>query len=155
MIYLLLNESLGMPLFCRPPRMNAEKFHTLHFLPDPVPDQTHSDPTAAPGEDLHYKCFEDIYGTVTTEDHRPSKNAPKKRSTLRFSPSHRHVTNIDMLLQCSECDQWRLLFCKTKLTKTQKATLRSIMDDSFKQIFSVLHLFSLILKVSWYHHYSL
>lgn len=120
-------------LICRPPRMNPEKFCSVDFLPDPEPDQTRTrnDPTANPGEELHYKCFEYVFQTATTEDHRPSKNPPKKKPSFGhgFSPSQRHVTNVDMMLQCSECDQWRLVFCKTKLSRTQKATLKRIMDD--------------------------
>lgn len=113
--------------------MNPEKFRSVDFLPDPEQDQTRTrnDPTANPGEELHYKCFEYVFQTATTEDHRPSKNPPKKKPSFGhgFSPSQRHVTNVDMMLQCSECDQWRLVFCKTKLSRTQKATLKRIMDD--------------------------
>ncbi|CAG8633361.1 11116_t:CDS:2 [Ambispora leptoticha] len=46
---------------CRPPRCSQEEFEQLHCLPDPIP-----------GDDLHYKSFEEIYGTRTTENHRPS-----------------------------------------------------------------------------------
>ena len=34
----------------------------LHWLPDPVPDNT--------GE--HFKTFSELWGTETTEEHRPS-----------------------------------------------------------------------------------
>ena len=46
---------------CRLPRCLPEDFEQLHRLPDPVP-----------GDDLHYKSFEELYGKQTTEDHRPS-----------------------------------------------------------------------------------
>ncbi|CAG8853289.1 40035_t:CDS:1, partial [Gigaspora margarita] len=36
-------------------------FELLKQLPDPIP-----------GNDLHYKSFEELYGTTTTEEHRPS-----------------------------------------------------------------------------------
>ena len=46
---------------CKPPRLPPDTFSKIHFVPDPVPQ--------AYG---HYKSFEDVYGTVTTEEHRPS-----------------------------------------------------------------------------------
>ncbi|EXX72288.1 uncharacterized protein LOC105331766 isoform X1 [Rhizophagus irregularis DAOM 181602=DAOM 197198] len=46
---------------CRSPRCSPEDFEQLYRLPDPVP-----------GEDMHYKSFEELYGKQTTEDHRPS-----------------------------------------------------------------------------------
>ncbi|CAB5350493.1 unnamed protein product [Rhizophagus irregularis] len=45
---------------CHLPRCLPEDFEQLHRLPDPVP-----------GDDLHYKSFEELYGKQTTEDHRP------------------------------------------------------------------------------------
>ncbi|CAG8760024.1 6397_t:CDS:2, partial [Rhizophagus irregularis] len=51
---------------CRLPCCLPEDFEQLHRLLDPVP-----------GDDLHYKSFEELYGKQTTEDHRPSlKNKP-------------------------------------------------------------------------------
>ena len=38
-----------------------ETFNDLHMLPDPVP-----------GDDGHYVPFESVYGTATSEEHRPS-----------------------------------------------------------------------------------
>ena len=42
---------------CKPPRLPDEIFKSLHCLPDPIPDSD--------GE--HYKSFDDVYGTKTTE----------------------------------------------------------------------------------------
>ena len=42
----------------------VETFNNLHPLPD-----------LAPGTDGHYSAFEKIYGTQTTEQHRPSLQA--------------------------------------------------------------------------------
>ncbi|CAG8523511.1 4076_t:CDS:2, partial [Scutellospora calospora] len=46
---------------CRPCHCTPEEFEQLKQLPDPIS-----------GEDLHYKSFEELYGTPTTEKHRPS-----------------------------------------------------------------------------------
>ena len=74
-------------------------FSTLHFLPNPIAD-----------EEGHYKSFVDLYGQCTSEEHRPSLlaagKAPKK--SIGFSPSQQHVNNVGLLVQCEECDKWRL-----------------------------------------------
>ena len=50
-----------------PPRLSAEDFEQLHFLPDPVP-----------GTDGKYKDFSELYGTQTTDNHRPGlQNKPQ------------------------------------------------------------------------------
>ena len=46
---------------CTPVRMPKDHFDKLTYLPDPVP-----------GQEGHYRSFEDLYGTSTTEEHRPS-----------------------------------------------------------------------------------
>ena len=53
-------KKCGQPtcIVCKPVRMPVEDFEKLSFLPDPVPG--------------HYLPFEDVYGTTTTEEHRPS-----------------------------------------------------------------------------------
>ncbi|EXX66121.1 hypothetical protein RirG_126910 [Rhizophagus irregularis DAOM 197198w] len=57
---------------CHPIRCSTEDFEQLHHLPDPVP-----------GEDLHYISFEKLYGTPTTEDHRPSfRDAKAKKKKI-------------------------------------------------------------------------
>ena len=49
--------------------MSKEAFSKVHYLPDPVP-----------GEDGHYKKFDEVFGTDTNENHRPSlSKTPKKR----------------------------------------------------------------------------
>src|SRR2546423_1888077 len=54
---------------CHPPRCLPEDFEQLYHLSDPIP-----------GEDLHYKSFEELYGKKTTEDHRPSLKDAKMKT---------------------------------------------------------------------------
>ena len=62
---------------CGPPCLPESVFSSLHTLPDPMPD-----------EEGHYKKFADLYGTKTTESHRPSlKKKSNKRKTLPFASS--------------------------------------------------------------------
>ncbi|VDI28677.1 Hypothetical predicted protein [Mytilus galloprovincialis] len=45
-----------------PIRLDDAEFNKLHFLPDPIPDET--------GQ--HYKQFDQLYGMMTNDKHRPS-----------------------------------------------------------------------------------
>jgi len=104
---------------CKPVRMDPAVFALLHYLPNPVP-----------GSDDHYKSFEEVFGQskALTEKHRPSLQQ-KKRKATSFSPSQQHAKNVGLLLQFEECDKWRLLFCKHKLTVQEVSDLQSILDD--------------------------
>ena len=95
---------------CLPPRLPSDVFSTLKHLPDPVP-----------GSEGHYKKFVDVFGTVTTEEHRPSsKRRSQKDKPHPFSASVQHVKNIDLMLMCEECKMWRLLYAKRKLKQQSK-----------------------------------
>jgi hypothetical protein len=62
-------KKCGVPSrkICKPVWMDHNVFASLHFLPDPTP-----------AGDGHYKNFCDIYGQVTSEEHRPSLQTSKK-----------------------------------------------------------------------------
>ncbi|XP_066928996.1 uncharacterized protein [Clytia hemisphaerica] len=103
---------------CKPYR--DQKCIGLPFLPDPE---------LKPGEE-HYKPLSEMYGKVTT-DNRPSLKArpPNKRKKIGFSPSQQHAKNTDMMMQCDECNKWRLIFSKKKLTKKHKDSLNEILAN--------------------------
>ena len=92
----------------------------LHCLPDPTP-----------GEDSHYLSFEKVYGTKTEERHRPSlvRKTKSRSKSIGFYASQ-HVKNVDMVIQCEECEMWHLLYCRHKLTLQERATFQSILDDT-------------------------
>lgn len=79
----------------------------------------------------YYKSFSEVYGHVTREDYRPSLQASKKASkqTVGFTPSQQHVRNVNLLLQCEECDMWRLLFSRYKLNYQESQELERCLDD--------------------------
>ncbi|XP_078327779.1 uncharacterized protein LOC144623250 [Crassostrea virginica] len=117
-----------------------------NWLPDPVLDVDKN----------HYKSFDSIYGTETTEDDRPTlmkksveaepgnnKKKEQKKET-RTDP----ITNLipdDPVLQgeasvftaqnarytttCTECDKPRLIYGKNKLTERQKVQLAILLSD--------------------------
>ena len=104
---------------CGPPCLPPEKFNQIKFLPDPMP-----------GEAGHYKSFSEVYGTKTTEAHCPSAaKTAKRRKTLPFSSNLRHVKNVDMMLQCEECESWRLLYSQKRLALKERTELEKALDD--------------------------
>jgi len=103
---------------CKPVRLDLEVFKSLHYLPDSVP-----------GDDGHNKSFEELYGTTTTEQYRPSTRKPT-REVIGFTPSQQHIKNVGVLVQCEECDKWRCIFCKHKLTHQEVSNLEKILEES-------------------------
>ena len=110
--------------FCPPVRLPQQIFEKLHHIPHPVP-----------GEEDHYLPFSEVYGTDTSEKHRPSFKpkscVPTKRvkRKLSYHAYVQHVKNADIMVQCAECDMWRLVFSKYKLKKQQKEDLQRLLDD--------------------------
>ena len=103
---------------CKPVRMDSELFKDMHFLPDPKI-----------GTDDHYISFEKIYGTKTNEDDRPSLTKRKKMKSITFSPTEQHARNVGVVIQCDECDKWRLLFSKRKLSVIQRKKFEELIAD--------------------------
>jgi len=101
----------------------------LHHLPDPVP-----------GEDLHYKSFEELYGKETTEVHRPSlkniktktksktKTTTKTKHTMPFCPSAARAKNVGITVTCVECEKPHLLFSLKKLSERDRSMLQGFLD---------------------------
>lgn len=104
---------------CKPPRLPRPIFDSLHHLPDPVPDSD------------HYKDFEHVYGKgETTEEHRPSlKEAEKKGSGIPFTPTAQFAKNVSLVIQCHECERWRLIYSKNALNFREKAELGGILEQ--------------------------
>ena len=71
-------------------------------------------------EDDHYLPFETVFRMKTSEKDRPSLSSAKKVKSLSFTPVKRHVTTVGIMVQCEQCDMWRLLYSKRKLTLSEK-----------------------------------
>ena len=93
-------------------------FRNLKNLPDPVL-----------GSDGHYLPFDEVFKQSTTEKDRPSLKKQKHKKSLSYSPVKQHVTNVNVVIQCDECDKWRLLFSKRKLQPDQRRELRFLLTD--------------------------
>ena len=89
---------------CKPPRLPPETFTKLQHFPDPIPKG-----------DGYYKPFQDVLGTDTVEEHRPSlQKFSSREKRLPFYLSVQHVRNCNMMLICDECGMWRLVYAKRK-----------------------------------------
>ena len=101
---------------CKPPRLH--NFEDLHHLPDPVPD----------GSSLSYKSFEDVYGSNTTEEHRPSLLKTKEDSGMPFNATAQTAKNVGLVIQCQECDTFRTLHAAKKLKKQDVENLQAAIE---------------------------
>lgn len=80
---------------CSPPTLPPE----VHYLPDPV---------LSDSEEGHYKSFDEVYGEQTTEKDRPSAKKAEEVGSRRFTV--KSVKNANLMLQCEECELWRLVY---------------------------------------------
>ena len=78
-------------------------------------------------DDRHFKSFEEIHGTDTSENDRPSLKRGKE-SYLPFYPSVQHAKNSGTMLCCDECGMWRLIYALKKLKAQEKQLLEHALD---------------------------
>jgi len=102
---------------CKPVRLASNVFEMLRFIPDPVP-----------GSDNHYLPFSEAFTMKTSEEHRPSLKRRPKKNSLPFTPSVQHVKNVSMVIQCEECEMWRVVYSRYKLTLREKRVLQQSLD---------------------------
>ena len=91
-------------------------FSTLKHIPHPTPMK-----------DGHYFSFCEAFHMTTTEEYRPSYKEPKqvkKKHKLPYYATVQHVKNAGIIVQCNECNQWRLVFSCSKLTYAAKKFTR-------------------------------
>ena len=81
-------------------------------------------------DDGHYQSFCDVFGTPASQKELPSAvNFAKKKKPLPFNVTQQHVKNVHLLIQCDDCEMWRLLFSKTKLSSASVMKLSAILED--------------------------
>ena len=103
---------------CKPPRLPSDVLEDVKFLPDPEPN-----------DDGHYKPFDTVYGKTTSEKHRPTlQKRPGRLKTLPFVASVQHARNTNMMIQCEECEMWRLVYSKCKLTAAERLQLDNALS---------------------------
>ena len=75
------------------------------------------------------------YSDYLIRQHLPSykKDAvtkqKRKMRKLPYYASVQHVKNSQLMVQCSKCSLWRLIFSKYRLTKKQREVLQHLIED--------------------------
>lgn len=103
---------------CKPVRLPPDIFRKLSHIPHPVL-----------GDDSHYKSFSDVFGTTTKESCPSFDLKKKKKNSLPFTGCLQHVKNSGLVIQCSECEMWRLVFSKYKLKPEELREIQALLDD--------------------------
>ena len=101
---------------CKPPRSSF--YHNLHHLPDPMP-----------AGNEHFKSFDELYGTQTSEEHRPSLIPTRKAHGMPFSPTGQTGKNTGTVIQCTNCKRWRVAYSQRKLKAEESTELKSLLED--------------------------
>ena len=106
--------------WCKKPKLPDDVFSQLHHLPDPVPGS----------QDDHYQDFESLYGSNTSEKFRPSLlQQEEKGHGMPFSPSAQYAKNVGVVIQCNECQRWRVIYSKTVLSREERNELEEITES--------------------------
>ena len=84
---------------CKPPKLPTEKFRKQSHIQDPVP-----------GTDGHYLPFTEVFGINTNESHCSTLQKCVKKNSLLFIASVQHANNTGLVVQCEECEMWRLVY---------------------------------------------
>jgi hypothetical protein len=100
----------------KPIRMPADEFARVHVLPDPQP-------RTRQGEDLHYKTFEELYGTETTEKYRPSLLADESDPFFVESGFFKTGNNARFSVCCLGCGKPRIVFAPSRVKREDKETV--------------------------------
>ena len=71
-----------------------------------------------------------MYGNEETI-HRdvPSTSKSKRKKGTTYNVTQQHVKNVNLVVQCEECEMWRLLFSKRKVSTHQVSQLERIIED--------------------------
>uniref|UniRef100_A0A1X7TVP2 Uncharacterized protein n=1 Tax=Amphimedon queenslandica TaxID=400682 RepID=A0A1X7TVP2_AMPQE len=95
-------------------------FIMLHLLPHPTQ-----------GEDDHCAPFIDVFGTQTLEKHHRlwKRKQATRKNTLPFYASVQHICSIELMVQCEECGQWRLIYCKYKVKEQHHIHLTLLLHN--------------------------
>lgn len=114
---------------CQPPTLPIDVFESLHFIPDPEPETAEK-----------YKSFQQLYGTATTDKHRPSLGKkPECVHGMPFSPTAQTAKNVEIVVLCSECEKPRVLHCKHVVRGKERTNLNNVLEDLSYQCGSSLN----------------
>ncbi|XP_070546538.1 uncharacterized protein [Ptychodera flava] len=103
---------------CKPPRLPQDVFQGIHKLPDPVPTE----------DGDHFKSFEELYGTETTEKFRPSLVSKQTALAQRDFGFRLSGETVRRTILCTECSKARCVYSPKKLVEAERQSLEQILD---------------------------
>ncbi|XP_070547345.1 uncharacterized protein [Ptychodera flava] len=103
---------------CKPPRLPQDVFQGIHKLPDPVPTE----------DGDHFKSFEELYGTETTEKFRPSLVSKQTALAQRDFGFRLSGETVRRTILCTECSKPRCVYSPKKLVEAERQSLEQILD---------------------------
>ena len=107
----------------KPPRMDFESFEELNWVPLPLKKQ------AGPNDEVHYKSFDELYGTHPNHMEQPSLRDSKPDRKGKHSIYT--ASRARSFLRCSSCLKRRVIYVENaqqSLTKAEKAFIK-ILDE--------------------------
>ncbi|CAB5190107.1 unnamed protein product [Rhizophagus irregularis] len=105
-------------LYCKPIRLPLNEFHNLSFLLDPIPSQDNTD---------HYATFQNVYGTETTEEYRPTY-MQSQANAEPIPKSILVVAKIRGYINCKDCGKRCCVYSDKSLTCKEQEDYQQAMD---------------------------
>ncbi|RIA99900.1 hypothetical protein C2G38_2236715 [Gigaspora rosea] len=103
----------------QPIRLPIHEFNTLSFLPDPIPSKDNTD---------HYAAIQDVYGTKTTEEYRPTYMQSQEKS----EPIPKSILIAEKIwdyIKCENCQKRRCIYSNKSLTDDEQSDYQQALDS--------------------------
>ena len=76
----------------------------------------------------HYKPYDEVWGTVTYENHMPSlKTSKNMKHNIPFNPLQQHALYTRLVIKCSECDKPRVIYAQKTITFKNRKILNMLL----------------------------
>ena len=81
-------------------------------------------------EGKHYKPYDEVWGTVTYENHMPSlKTSKNMKHNIPFNPLQQHALYTRLVIKCSECDKPRVIYAQKTITVQESKDFKHVTDQ--------------------------
>ncbi|PKC10764.1 hypothetical protein RhiirA5_413972 [Rhizophagus irregularis] len=105
--------------YCKPIRLPSSVFNNLNFLPDPIPSRDNTD---------HYMPFQNVYGTETTEEYRPTY----MQSQANVEPIPKSILiggKIRGYIDCEDCRKRRCVYSDRSMSREEQEDYQQALDS--------------------------
>ncbi|POG58110.1 hypothetical protein GLOIN_2v1848933 [Rhizophagus irregularis DAOM 181602=DAOM 197198] len=105
--------------YCKPIHLPSSVFNNLNFLPDPIPSRDNTD---------HYMPFQNVYGTETTEEYRPTY----MQSQANAEPIPKSILiggKIRGYIDCEDCRKRRCVYSDRSMSREEQEDYQQALDS--------------------------